>query len=73
MTIYDKNRNIFTNGCLVEYNGKNYDLSISNSGVHLSGEYEEKHIEARDGDILEEIMIVTVADKLTGNLFEIGE
>jgi hypothetical protein len=73
MTIYDKNINIFTDGCLVEYCGKDYDLSISTSGVHLINDYEEKHIEARDGDILEDIEIVTVADKLTGNLFEIGE
>ena len=73
MTIYDKNLKIFTNGCLVVYDGKNYNLSISDSGVHLINDYEEKHIEARDGDILEDIEIVTVADKLTGNLFEIGE
>lgn len=72
MTIYDKNLKIFTNGCLVGYDGKNYDISISDSGVHLINDYEEKHIQARDEDILEDIEIVTVADKLTGNLFNIG-
>lgn len=73
MTIYDKNLIQFTNGCLVSYEGKNYDLSISTSGIHLINDYEEKHIEASNGDILEDIAIVTDGDKCTGSLFEIGE
>lgn len=71
MTFYDMNSNKLNNGDLVLYRGKRYEISITDNGVQLSSDNEERTIEAKNNHIFKSIKIVDWCDdEIIGMAYE---